>query len=127
MNVLNVYLNVKILSKKRGMKLGEIEDACGLSCGYLSRSQKIRNKGISVNTLIRLAEVLSVPIESLVNDPPVFTNADKFVMVFGIPPKTVCDPECTEWWDKPYKDPDEKVRIDNVRGSEGTDEDKDRV
>ena len=107
MDALNIYLNVKRLSHKKGMKLSDIEDSIDVSTGYLSRGQKHRTKGISVATLIRLAEVLNVSVEDLLNDPPVFTNADKFEMVFGINPKTVCDRDYNEWWNKPFQDPDE--------------------
>lgn len=107
MNPLNIYLNVKLLAFKKGMNLGDVEAAVGVSTGYLSRGQKNRTKGISVSTLIGLAEVLNVSVEDLLNEPPVFTNADKFEMVFGITPKTVCDPDYNEWWNKPFQDPDE--------------------
>lgn len=96
-------LNVARLAKEKKMLLGAIEEEIGVSKGYFSRLIKNTKKSASVQTVIAVAEVLNVSIEELLSEPPVFTNADKFVEVFGITPKTVCDSDSNEWWEKPYE------------------------
>lgn len=80
----NISLNVKRIAKEKKMLLGSIEEAVGVSPGYLSRTR--RQKGISVKTLIKLSSVLEVPVEDLLNNPPEFTNGKKFEEVFGFTP-----------------------------------------
>ena len=57
-----IYRNVKALCKEKGIKLGDVEQKIGLSVGYLSR----RNKKISVECLIDLADVFDLKMDDLI-------------------------------------------------------------
>lgn len=55
-----IYYNVKMLAKKEGMNLGEVEKQIGISQGYLSRL-----KCVSAEVVVKLSKLFEVPIEDL--------------------------------------------------------------
>lgn len=78
--------NVKRIAKEKGLRLADIEKAAFVSVGYISRLKKSRVRGMSAETLLQLSKVLEVTIDELLEEPPAFTNADKFKEVFGFVP-----------------------------------------
>ena len=63
----NLYQNLLMLSKKKNIKIGELEKAVGVSPGYFARTFKDeRICSIGSNTLIRTALNLGVSIDWLV-------------------------------------------------------------
>lgn len=63
----NLYQNIVMLSKKKNIKIGELEKAVGVSRGYFARTfNDERICGIGSNILIRTALYLGVSIDWLV-------------------------------------------------------------
>lgn len=58
--------NVKTRAKIRGITLGQIEKAAGVSVGYLSRKRE--DGDIPVSVLLKIADRLRVPINELLTD-----------------------------------------------------------
>lgn len=111
MNTKNIALNVKRMAKVTGIKIGEIEDSVGVSRGFFSRVASGGIKDVPVSILINLADIFNTELQTLVDDPPVKTNADKFFEVFGIGPFSsqvyrVGEGAIvyTDWWNEPYKE-----------------------
>lgn len=104
---INIPDNVKRIAKEKGLRLADIEKAAFVSTGYLSRLKKTRTRGMSAETLLQLSKVLDVTIDELLEEPPVFTNADKFKEVFGFEyvTKTRNVEGCVplSWWNDPYE------------------------
>lgn len=60
--------NINDLIKERGRKIGELEDAVGVSRGYLSRMSKAENESMpGVDLIYRLADELQVSIDMLIS------------------------------------------------------------
>lgn len=59
-----LHANVKAQAKLNGVNLGDVEKAAGVSAGYLGRKNSI----ISVELLIRLAEILDVTVSRLLEE-----------------------------------------------------------
>ncbi|WP_431810634.1 helix-turn-helix domain-containing protein [Lysinibacillus capsici] len=57
---------LKSLRKKRGLTLADLSDLSGISISYLNRLEKGERKSPGFTKIIKLAEVLSVPVSSLV-------------------------------------------------------------
>ena len=58
-----IYENTKALSKIKRIPMAEIEKKTGISAGYLSKA----SKNISIEKVMRLANVLDVSIDELIN------------------------------------------------------------
>lgn len=56
-----LYSNVKALTKMKGMKLGEVEKAVGISVGYFSR-----HKSVTSTVLVKLSDILEVSIDDII-------------------------------------------------------------
>lgn len=98
----NIPDNVKRIARNKKLRIADVERACSVSPGYLSRFKKNRSRGMSTDILIKLSDVLEVTIDELLGEAPVFTNADKFREVFGIDGNDDCI--CCSWWDDPYEE-----------------------
>ena len=60
--------NIYILAKKQKIKIGELEAACGVSNGYLSRLRlDERNTAPGADLLMKVADRLSVSVDSLLS------------------------------------------------------------
>jgi len=60
--------NIYFLSKKKGVKIGDIEARANVSAGYISRLGKEDNKTpLSLEIILAASELLSVSIESLLS------------------------------------------------------------
>ena len=59
-----LHANVKAQAKLNGVNLGDVEKEAGVSVGYLGRKNSI----ISVELLIRLAEILDVGVSRLLEE-----------------------------------------------------------
>ena len=58
--------NVYFLAKARGVKIGELETACGVSAGYLSRlRQAEKNSAVGADFLLAVSEHLNVSVDAL--------------------------------------------------------------
>ena len=110
-SMVNVYSNVKRIAKENGIRISEVEKAAGISTGYFSKAKN--GKGLSGEALIKAADFLNVTLNALVEDPPPFTNASKFVEVFGFMPGfevrdngDLVIPSLNEqFWHSEYEDP----------------------
>ena len=95
----NIYPNLKRLSKQRGITISAIEKAAGFQPGYFSRRKET---GICNSTvLVTAANMLGVSVDDLLEEPPVYSNADKFQEVFGLNPKVELPND--DFWYLPYK------------------------
>lgn len=76
--------NIYHLMKKKGLKVGELEDACNVSVGYLSRLNKEGNTSTpSIDFLAAVAERLGVPLEALISqDLSLPTPTEKYLLGF---------------------------------------------
>ena len=76
--------NIYALAKKKGLKIGELEEKAGVSKGYLSRINKEDNTSIPpINLLDSIAEQLNVSVDYLINfSPEGMTENDEFLMQF---------------------------------------------
>lgn len=61
-----VIQNILFLTRKNGIKIGELEKSIGVSTGYLSRCKHF--KDITVGHVIKAAEVLGCPITTLFDE-----------------------------------------------------------
>lgn len=60
--------NISFLIKERGMKVGELENAVGISAGYISKMTKSENESMpGIDLIYKLAQQLDVSVEALVN------------------------------------------------------------
>ena len=57
--------NVRTLAKDQGKSLRKIEEACGLSYGYLTRAPRT-GKGITLQTAVALSKELNTPLNVLI-------------------------------------------------------------
>ena len=55
-----LYMNVKALCKANGMKIAYVENEICVTPGYLSRA-----KGISLNALLKIANIFEVSVDEL--------------------------------------------------------------
>ena len=62
-----LYYNVKLLAKAKGLKMMEVEKAAGLAIGYFSRCNQCRNS-TSIDTVYALAKLFNVSIDDLISD-----------------------------------------------------------
>ena len=76
--------NIYNLAKAKNIKIGDIEEAAGVSKGYLSRLAKENNKVTpSIDLVATAAELLGVSIDYLVHfNENEFTENEKFVFQF---------------------------------------------
>jgi len=58
-----IVVNTRFLCSYKGIKLGEIEQEIGVSCGYLSRLKG--KKQLSVDKAYKIANLLDVGIDEL--------------------------------------------------------------
>lgn len=56
-----LYSNIKALTKMKGLKLGEVEKAVGISVGYFSR-----HKAVTSTVLVKLSDILEVSIDDII-------------------------------------------------------------
>lgn len=61
-----VIQNILFFIRKRRMMVGDFERRIGVSKGYMSRCKGI--KSISLDRVLRAAEVLEVPVSSLLDE-----------------------------------------------------------
>ena len=99
----NIPANVKRIARNKKLRLSDIEIACSVSPGYLSRFKNKSTRGIPTEILVKLSNILDVTIDELLGEAPKFTNADKFKEVFGFDGNDDCI--CYSWWDDPYEEP----------------------
>lgn len=60
--------NIYFLAKKKGIKIGDLESAAGLSAGYISRLNKADTKtSPSIEMLVVVADMLGVTLDALLN------------------------------------------------------------
>lgn len=60
------FLNLSILVKEKGKKLGELEKDAGVSTGYLSRVRKEGSNNPSLEVVVALASLLGVSVDKLI-------------------------------------------------------------
>lgn len=60
--------NINVLIKEKGLKVGEVENAVGISVGYLSKMTKSDKESMpGVDLIYKLAQKLEVSVEALIN------------------------------------------------------------
>ena len=59
---MNIYVRIKELLKKRGCSMQELEQACGISKGYVSKFKTVTPR---IDTLQKIADFLGVSVEYL--------------------------------------------------------------
>lgn len=76
--------NISFFAKEQNRKVGEIEEAIGVSQGYLSKLSKPSSKQMpSLETVCRLADLFGVSVNDLIfTDFPIFTKGDRQVHDF---------------------------------------------
>lgn len=76
--------NISFFAKEQNRKVGEIEEAIGVSQGYLSKLSKPSSKQMpSLETVCRLADLFGVSVNDLIfTDFPIFTKGDRQVHEF---------------------------------------------
>ena len=71
------------LASKQGIKIGDLEEKCGLSKGYLSRLSKSENTAPSIEVLLNIAEQLGTTLNFLLSpDISILTESDREVLAF---------------------------------------------
>ncbi len=101
MEVENISVNIRRIAKEKGIPIGTVENTAGVSRGYFSRMTK--QGSCQVWPLIRAAKVLGTTLDELVSEPPVVTNADKFLEVFGFHPRDLWE-QPNGWLEAPYEE-----------------------
>lgn len=66
MNHNKMIRNIQHLCKKKGITIGTLEKASGLSVGYLSRVKANYRKGMPLEKAYRISKELNVSIEELI-------------------------------------------------------------
>lgn len=62
-----IYKNIKFVCKSKRIKFGELEKEAGISRGYFVRLCKQGDKkGIGINKLVKICEILNVKLDDLV-------------------------------------------------------------
>ena len=59
--------NIRFLLKRKGKKLGDLEDRLGVTRGYFSRCDNDSNKRISLTLMIMAADFLETPLQDLLS------------------------------------------------------------
>lgn len=79
-----IVRNISFFAREQNKKVGEIEDAIGVSQGYLSKLSKPSSKQMpSLETICRLADLFKVSVNDLIyTDYPIFTKTDRQVHDF---------------------------------------------
>lgn len=58
--------NIKEIARERGMSISEIERKAGLARGHISKFSYIKTP--QLDTVVRIAEILGVPLERLLRE-----------------------------------------------------------
>lgn len=76
--------NIYYIAKQKGIRIGDIEAAAGVSTGYISRLNKEDNKAVpGVDFLVSVAEMLEVSLESILRcDYKMLTEDEQRVVNF---------------------------------------------
>lgn len=76
--------NIAFFIQEQGLKVGEVEEAIGVSQGYLSKLSKPSSKQVpSLETVIRLAHLFGITLNELIyTEFPVLTKSDRQVQDF---------------------------------------------
>nr|WP_276926175.1 helix-turn-helix transcriptional regulator [Faecalibaculum rodentium] len=79
-----IVRNISFFAQEQNRKVGEIEEAIGVSQGYLSKLSKPSSKQMpSLETICRLAGLFGVSVNDLIyTDFPIFTKTDRKVHDF---------------------------------------------
>ena len=79
-----VLNNIYTLAKNKGMKIGELEEAAGISTGYLSKLKSDDSRSVpGVEILLNIALQLGVTLDVLICSDIEALNADeRFIMLF---------------------------------------------
>jgi len=76
--------NIYYLAKKKNVKIGDLENAAGVSAGYISRLNKADTKtSPSIEMLVAVADMLGVSLDALLHhDFEVLTPGEKYMVDF---------------------------------------------
>ncbi len=62
-----LFDNISFLVKERGLKIGELETAAGVSPGYISRASKEGGSTPGIEFIVRVADELKVSVDTLLS------------------------------------------------------------
>ncbi|MCD7785709.1 MAG: helix-turn-helix domain-containing protein [Oscillospiraceae bacterium] len=94
-----LFENVSAIIQDRGLKIGDVESAVGISAGYLSRlSKKDSDASISVDLVCKLSHFFGVSVDALLEgDFSVATNNTKYFESFLDRLRNAVDSGHQEW------------------------------
>ncbi len=82
-NKQRLFDNIAFLLKVRGMKIGELETAAGVSAGYISRASKEGGSTPGVEFIINAARALGVSVDTLISaNMTELTPTEKYIISF---------------------------------------------
>lgn len=78
-----VFDNIAFLVKERGLKIGELETAAGVSPGYISRSSKEGGSTPGIEFIVNIADELKVSIDTLISSRMAdMTTTERYIISF---------------------------------------------
>ena len=82
-NKQRMFDNIAFMLKERGMKIGELEAAAGVSVGYISRASKEGGSTPGLEFVISAAKVLKVSVDTLIwANMAELTPTEKYIISF---------------------------------------------
>lgn len=107
--------NIFVLAKEKNIKIGELENAAGVSSGYLSRLKKEGNESNpSIDILCAIADKLDVSIDSLVSKRlSVLSPEERYMLEFLN--KMIKNTEDENIWWKNYNENEIKPKLPILR------------
>lgn len=74
--------NIAYLTRKTGLRIGDLEKMLGISTGYISRIAKENStKKFSIDTVCKISEIFGVSVSKLINDDVVFLSGNIDLLV----------------------------------------------